>query len=60
MTVYVVAANRKEAEDLAAFGWESRVGAEAHLRECRAPPTDHFYGNRLSIYAVKVKTLCKN
>ena len=51
--VYVVAASRKEAECLAVLGWESRVGAEAHLKECREPPTDPFYGNKLSIYAVQ-------
>ena len=59
MTVYVVAANREEAESIAEYGFESRVGAEAHLRECKAPPTDPFYGNKLSIYAVKVEAPCK-
>lgn len=54
-TVYVVAASQEEADQIAEFGWESRVGAEAHLRECKAPPTDRFYGNKLSIYAVKSK-----
>ena len=59
MIVYVVADNLREAQELAEFGWESRVGAEAHLEECKAPPTDPFYGNKLSIYAVKVKS-CGN
>lgn len=59
--VYVVAASRKEAEDIAGFGFgcESRVAAEAHLRECKAPPTDHFYGSKLSIYAVKLEAKCE-
>lgn len=55
MIVYVVAANQKEAEELAKFGWDSRVGAEAHLWECREPPTDPFYGSKLSVYRVAIK-----
>jgi hypothetical protein len=51
--VYVVASGKKEAEQLAEFGWESRTGAEAHLKECKAPPTDPSYGNKLHIYRVK-------
>lgn len=52
---YVVAASQKEAEEISEFGWETRTGAESHLKECKAPPTDHFYGNKLRVYKVRVK-----
>jgi hypothetical protein len=54
LTVFVVAVDRKEAEDLAMIGMghENRIRAEEHLLACKAPPTDPFYGNRFKIYAV--------
>lgn len=52
--VYVVAADRKEAQQLWEFGWETSTGAESHLKECRQPPTDPHYGNQLHVYRVEV------
>lgn len=50
--VYVVAATENEALALAEYGSETRALAEAHLRECQAPPTDPFYGSKLRVYKV--------
>lgn len=50
--VYVVAQNKKEAAAFAEFGSESRTLADAHLKECREPPTDPYYGNLLHVYRV--------
>ena len=51
--LYVVAASLFEAKELAPdFGWDSRTGADAHVKECQAPPTDPYYGNKLKVYKV--------
>lgn len=53
---YVVAASQNEADQLFEYGWNTRTGAESHLKECREPPTDPFYGNKLHIYRVAEKS----
>jgi hypothetical protein len=51
---YVVAVNRKEAEELAdVIGWDTKREAEAHLKEVQAPPTDPYYAQQYRVYEVR-------
>lgn len=53
---WVVAQNQEEAESLSEeYGYETKEEAQVHLKWCREPPTDPFYGNKLHVYKVEKK-----
>ena len=53
--IYVVAVSKKEAAELAPMiGHNSRAGAEKHLAEVQAPPTDPSYAKMYRVFELEV------